>query len=295
MATDIQELREASAWQWADTKAQIVALVAQLSRLDERMHDSSVVTTTQQATIGAAFASDAESVLACSLVERTRNPSLQVGTLTADSTRAASFVTAWTSANLAETISNNNAMYPRQLMIRGIGTGTTVLRSSEFGYGEFRYGHQLMVAVEEEILVPTIHFGLVYAGKAIREMTDMSSVPQDATVHAHYRPIGMERRLCTLEDERLSEKHASADYGSPSDAGRQEFLLGDYVAKRPRLELLRTYSASSLTSVHSMDHSESGHSIFRPVAWELEVLYMVMARRARTKYRSTMNRLTRRD
>jgi len=99
MATDIQELREASAWQWADAKAQIVALVTQLSRRDERMHDSNIIMENQRATIRA-FASDTESILTCSLLEPPRTPSLQVSTMVADSTRSASFVTAWTSVDL---------------------------------------------------------------------------------------------------------------------------------------------------------------------------------------------------
>jgi hypothetical protein len=95
MATDIQELREAR----ADARAQIFALVTQLSRLDETMHDSNIIMENQRATIRA-FASDTESILTCSLLEPPRTPSLQVSTMVANSTRSASFVTAWTSVDL---------------------------------------------------------------------------------------------------------------------------------------------------------------------------------------------------
>lgn len=219
---DIQELREVSASQLADAKAQIVAIVTELSRSDETMHDSNVIMENQRATIRA-FASDAESILTCSLSEPTRIPSLQVSALISDSTRSASFVTAWTSAAQGE--ATNNTVYPRQLMIPGIGRGTTVLQSSQF-----RYGHQVMVAMEERTLVPTIYFRLTYAGKAIGEMTDMSSVPHDAAIYAHYRafgeggrmwnykpdlrarvddPQGSKRRLDTLEEEGFESEFSS--------------------------------------------------------------------------------------
>jgi hypothetical protein len=92
----------------ADEKAQIVALVTKLSRLKEKMHDSNVIMKNQRATIRA-FASDAESILTCSLPEPTWSPSLQVSTLVADSTRSASFVTAWTTAAHPPTPKNTKA------------------------------------------------------------------------------------------------------------------------------------------------------------------------------------------
>jgi hypothetical protein len=130
MATDIQELREASAWQWADAKAQIVALVTQLSRRDERMHDSNIIVENQRATIRA-FASDTESIMTCSLLEPPRTPSLQVSTMVADSTRSASFVTAWTSVDMTVAVEENTVVLTK-VMIVAIRYGGTVLRNTAY-------------------------------------------------------------------------------------------------------------------------------------------------------------------
>lgn len=190
--------RQTSASQLADAKAQIAALVTKLSRLDETMHDASDVMENQRATIRA-FANDAESVLTLSLSGPTLSPSVQVNTLNITSTRSASFVTAGTSpAPAPGKATPSSAVYPQQLMIHGIGSGTVVVRISEdlgeAGY-QFKYGHQLMVAVEQKIGVPTIFFWLTYAGKRIGETTDMSVIPDNATVFAHYRAIGKGQRI----------------------------------------------------------------------------------------------------
>ena len=123
----------------------------------------------QRATIRA-FASDAESILTCSFSEPTGTPSLQVSTLIADSTRSASFVTAWTSAAQGEADSNN-AVRPRRLMVHGIGREPTVLQSSEF-----RYGHQLMVAVEE---IPLLISGVEHYTKSAQTIRSMWDRPEE--------------------------------------------------------------------------------------------------------------------
>jgi hypothetical protein len=174
----MQELRDASALQWADAKAQIVALVAKLSRQDETMHDNNVIMENQRATIRA-FASDAESILTCSLVEPTQTPSLQVSTSIADSTRSASFVTAWTSAAQGEAISNN-AVYPRELVIHDIGHCITVLQRSELGDS-----HRLMVALEE---IPLLISGLEHYSENAETTQSMRNRP------AEFRNI--RRSLC---------------------------------------------------------------------------------------------------
>jgi hypothetical protein len=162
-AGEIQELREASASRLADAKAQIVALVTKLSRLDETLHDSNLIMENQRSTIKA-FASDAESIVTCSFSEPTGIASLQVSTLIADSTRSASFATAWTSASQGEVISNN-AVYPRQLMLGGIGRGTAAPQSSEF-----RNDYQLMVVVEN---IPLLISGLEHISETAQTFRSM--------------------------------------------------------------------------------------------------------------------------
>jgi hypothetical protein len=189
MATDMQELREISAStasQWADAKAELVALVTNLTRLSETMHDHDVIMENQRATIRA-FAHDADSILTSSLMEPTQTASFQVSTLNVNSTRSASFMTAWTSAATGKA-AEGRAVYPRQLLVHGIGSGTIVIRRFEYE-SQFRYGHQLMVAVESRISVPTTFFWLAYGGKIIREDTDMAQIPDNATICAHYRAI----------------------------------------------------------------------------------------------------------
>jgi hypothetical protein len=118
----------------------------------------------QRATIRA-FASDAESILTCSLVDPAQTPSLQVSTLIADSTRSASFVTAWTSVSQEEAISNS-AGYPRQLMFCGISCETTLLCGK-------RYGRQLMSAAEKiPLLMWGVRHHLTESAQTIRSMWD---------------------------------------------------------------------------------------------------------------------------
>lgn len=99
--------------------------------------------------------------------------------------RSSSFSTASTLAD-AVSVAGNYTTYPLQLLIRGVGSGTAVVRGTK-EEPQFRYGHQLMVAVEKKICLPTTIFWLAYAGKVIREETDMAFVPNDATICAHYR------------------------------------------------------------------------------------------------------------
>lgn len=210
MATDMQELRDASALQWADTKAQITALVSKLSCLDEAMYDSNVVMENQRATIRA-FAEDAMSILTSSLVEPGGTPSPRVSTLYETSTRSESFVTAYTSATL-QNDTPKGKVYPQQLLIRGIGSGTTVVRGSESGV-PFTHGLQLLVAVEQTLLIPERHFWLTYAGKVIRETTDLSCVPHDATVFAYYRAQHM-RRVVAIRPPAGRQEIVVLRYGS---------------------------------------------------------------------------------
>jgi hypothetical protein len=190
MATDMQKLREISAReasQWADERAELVTLVAKLSRLDETMHDQDVIMQNQRATIRA-FAHDAHSILTSSFVEPPRTASFQVSTLNVNSTGSASFMTAWTTAATGK-VAEDGAVYLRQLFVHGIGSGTTVIRCSEYE-PQFRYGHQLMVAVESRISVPTTFFWLACGGKIIRDETDLAFIPNNATIRAHYRAKG---------------------------------------------------------------------------------------------------------
>jgi hypothetical protein len=190
MATDMQELRKISAStasQWADAKAELVALVTKLSRLNETMHDHDIIMQNQRATIRA-FAHDADSILTSSLMEPTHPASFLVSTLNVSSTRSASFMTAWTTVDTGKVV-EDGAVYPRQLLVHGIGNGTIVIRCSEYE-PQFRYGHQLMVAVESRIDVPTTFFWLTCGGKIIREDTDLAFIPSNATIRAHYRAKG---------------------------------------------------------------------------------------------------------
>ncbi|KAM0693726.1 hypothetical protein Q7P36_006983 [Cladosporium allicinum] len=83
---------------------------------------------------------------------------------------SASFVTAWTSAAQGEADSNN-AVRPRRLMVHGIGREPTVLQSSEF-----RYGHQLMVAVEE---IPLLISGVEHYTKSAQTIRSMWDRPEE--------------------------------------------------------------------------------------------------------------------
>jgi uncharacterized protein (UPF0210 family) len=133
VATDMQELREISAStasQWAEAKAELVALVTKLSHLNETMHDHDIIMQNQRATIRA-FAHDADSILTSSLMEPTHPASFLVSTLNVGSTRSASFMTAWTTVDTGKVV-EDGAVYPRQLLVHGIGNGTIVIRCSEY-------------------------------------------------------------------------------------------------------------------------------------------------------------------
>jgi hypothetical protein len=212
MATDIQELREASAWQWADTKAQIVALVAQLSRADERMHDSNIIMENQRATIRA-FASDTESIMTCSLLEPPRTPSLQVSTMVADSTRSASFVTAWTSVDMTVAVEENTVVLTR----------LTVFVAISYVWGD--------TGIENTII----------------------SAPHSAAMFADFRAIRTDMRFYRLERERyasaLSESESTSGVVSEirllETADKQGENIGVFRAHQqvtPRLTLWKTIS-----------------------------------------------------